>query len=895
MWRTTVHAKVPGEGSSGAAIVCLGEGPGEEEDELGRPFVGRAGYILDRALYEAGLDRGDVWITNAARCRPLNNAAKNRTPTVQELGFCRGWLDDELALLPNKKIIVAMGASATWACLHPHQPTGGVLENQGKTFWSERYRCWVITSLHPAYILRKPPEILWLIIDLIQAQRVVATGQPPGSRTADIEIIDTLEKAFAVRDEILHRAQRLWWDWETGPGIGRPPDDSVHRVYAQGFCVAIAPDYRDNFAWVFPRFGQNFTGVWRPRELKILDQEVLAPIFLSDIPKGGHHVAFDANTTKSTIDVWPVNVDTCTMIAHHLINNHLGPRAHGLKRLSVLYTDYGRYDDDLDRWLLANGYVDDGKPDGAYIYKAPDAMVRAYNGTDAVVPKVAWPALKQKIEEADLWDVYTDERMPLALEYMRIDRRGVRVDEARLDRLGGDLGTAMEVVSGELTRLAGHALNFNSYPQVQKYLFEERGLPVIARTETGQPSTREEVLKEIEDMEPAIPLILHGRAYSKLKGTFVDGRKDAVGGLKAAIDPDGYARTDTMLHVTETFRLVTRKPLPIHTIPRPLVLWTCLVHGKYLFDKCCEAAIPASLNIRSLIIPDRGNGRQWHRFVDADFFAQEYILGAIIFKQADWEAAMIEQRRDPHEYVMELLSGRTKGEFGAEINGKWVWSSKAAEDDYKNLRSDWKRVNFMIFYRGGPKHLAASLSTKVREVTEDEAARMIEQYYERLPNVKWGQYNIIKHLRETGVVHSPFKTYRKLPGIWSPHYGDRADAERQGCNAPIQISGYHVMARAVIRLRDRWAGKPPLRAAYPAEVMFTIHDEIIAQAPHDLIEETQAMMVEEMSRPHRELVGGCGVERGIPADAKIVDAWGGLDEAEAEALEQERLAALLAA
>ncbi len=145
-------------------------------------------------------------------------------------------------------------------------------------------------------------------------------------------------------------------------------------------------------------------------------------------------------------------------------------------------------------------------------------------------------------------------------------------------------------------------------------------------------------------------------------------------------------------------------------------------------------------------------------------------------------------------------------------------------------------------------------------------------------------------LRDTGMCVSPFKTYRKLPGVWSPFRAERAEAERQGCNAPIQISGYHVLARAILRIQRRWAGNPPLRAPFPAEVLFTVHDEIVAQAPHDLAEEAQAHMLEEMSRPHRELVGGCGVERGIPADAKIVDAWGGLDETETEALELERAA-----
>ena len=154
--------------------------------------------------------------------------------------------------------------------------------------------------------------------------------------------------------------------------------------------------------------------------------------------------------------------------------------------------------------------------------------------------------------------------------------------------------------------------------------------------------------------------------------------------------------------------------------------------------------------------------------------------------------------------------------------------------------------------------------------------------------IKWGKYETIKQLRATGMVRTPFKTYRKLPGIMSPSYRDQADAERAGCNAPIQMSGYHVMARGMLRIVQRWAGKPPLRAAFPGEVLFTVHDEIVAQARHDLAEEAKAQMLEEMTRPHPELVGGCGIPRGIPATGKVTDAWGGLNEDDLDALAAER-------
>jgi len=103
---------VPGSGDPRAALVLVGEAPGAREDELGAPFVGRAGRVLDSVLAEAGLDRGDVWLANAVRCRPPGN----RRPRPEELAACSFQLDAELrAAAP--RVLVLLGASAARAVL----------------------------------------------------------------------------------------------------------------------------------------------------------------------------------------------------------------------------------------------------------------------------------------------------------------------------------------------------------------------------------------------------------------------------------------------------------------------------------------------------------------------------------------------------------------------------------------------------------------------------------------------------------------------------------------------------------------------------------------------------------------------------------------------------------
>ena len=103
----TATRMVPGEGNADAEVVFVGEAPGATEDALGRPFVGRAGKLLDELLAEAGLARDDVWITNVVKARP----PRNRDPKAPEVAHCRPWLERELELI-RPRLVVPLGRHA---------------------------------------------------------------------------------------------------------------------------------------------------------------------------------------------------------------------------------------------------------------------------------------------------------------------------------------------------------------------------------------------------------------------------------------------------------------------------------------------------------------------------------------------------------------------------------------------------------------------------------------------------------------------------------------------------------------------------------------------------------------------------------------------------------------
>jgi DNA polymerase len=130
----------------------VGEGPGDQEDQTGRPFVGRAGQLLDRALDDAEVGRANVYICNTVKCRAADwstGKPMNRPPAEDEVKACRQWLVPQLALIAPKVILCVGAPSAKNLIKRNFQIT----KERGLYFPCEFAKC-AIATLHPAYILR---------------------------------------------------------------------------------------------------------------------------------------------------------------------------------------------------------------------------------------------------------------------------------------------------------------------------------------------------------------------------------------------------------------------------------------------------------------------------------------------------------------------------------------------------------------------------------------------------------------------------------------------------------------------------------------------------------------------------------------------------------------------
>jgi len=155
LWKSGTQT-VFGEGESHSRAIFVGEQPGNDEDLAGKPFVGPAGRLLDKALAEAGIDRTKVYVTNAVKhfkWEPRGKRRIHKKPNAAEIAACRPWLDAEIAAL-HPKVIVCLGATAAQALLGP---AFRVTQQRGK-FVKSPLAPYVMAMVHPSSILRAPDE-----------------------------------------------------------------------------------------------------------------------------------------------------------------------------------------------------------------------------------------------------------------------------------------------------------------------------------------------------------------------------------------------------------------------------------------------------------------------------------------------------------------------------------------------------------------------------------------------------------------------------------------------------------------------------------------------------------------------------------------------------------------
>jgi len=408
-----------------------------------------------------------------------------------------------------------------------------------------------------------------------------------------------------------------------------------------------------------------------------------------------------------------------------------------------------------------------------YAAEDADITLRLHN--------VLWPRLEAIQPLAQL---YKELEVPLLSILSKMERNGVLVDQAMLEKQSRELTEKMDAIEKEAYDEAGEQFNMGSPKQIQGILFDKLGLPVLKKTPKGQPSTAEEVLAELAQDYPLPRLILDHRSLSKLRSTYTDK-------LPKMINPHtGRVHTSYHQAVAATGRLSSSEPnlqnIPVRT-----------EEGR---------------RIRQAFIAESG-----YRIVAADY-------------------SQIELR------IMAHLSG-DEGLLKAFAAGEDIHRATASEVFEVPLekvsseqRRSAKAINFGLIYGMSAFGLAKQLGIK-----REAAQNYVDLYFERYPGVRQYMDDTRERAREQGYVETVFGRRLYIPDIKSSNGQRRQYAERTAINAPMQGTAADIIKRAMLAV-DAWLADQP-----DVHMVMQVHDELVFEVPEKRVDEVSKKIIELMS------------------------------------------------
>ncbi|MBF0168872.1 MAG: DNA polymerase I [Alphaproteobacteria bacterium] len=430
----------------------------------------------------------------------------------------------------------------------------------------------------------------------------------------------------------------------------------------------------------------------------------------------------------------------------------------------------------------------------------------AYAAEDADVTLCLHQILKPRLGTERLLGVYEELERPLVPVLGAMEKAGIKVDFAKLMDLSEDFAKRMTGFEAEAHHLAGRDFNIGSPKQLGEVLFDEMKLQGGKKSaKTGAWGTDAQVLEGLAAEGHALPAkVLEWRQLQKLKSTYTDA-------LMAQADRAHRVHTSFSQAVTSTGRLSSSEPnlqnIPIRT-----------EEGR---------------KIRSCFIAEPG-----HVLISADYSQIELRLVA--------HMADVKALKEAFALGADIHASTASQVFGVPLEGM-----------DPGLRRQAKAINFGIIYGMGAFGLAQQLGIPV-----GEAARFIEAYLARFPEIRIYMERTKEEARDRGFVTTLLGRRCHVPGIASKNQGERAFAERAAINAPIQGSAADIIKRAMIRL-------PPALALAGLEtrLLLQVHDELVLEAPEAEAPEAARLVKEIME-------GAISLSVPLIADTGMGATWG---------------------
>ena len=424
-----------------------------------------------------------------------------------------------------------------------------------------------------------------------------------------------------------------------------------------------------------------------------------------------------------------------------------------------------------------------------------------YAAEDAEVTWRLYQHLRPRLAVEGGTQVYERVDRPLIPVVAAMERRGIKVDKARLSRLSQEFSVETERLEKEIHDLAGQSFAVGSPKQLGEILFDKLGLKGGRKGKSGQYSTGQDVLERLaSDGAPIANKVLEWRQLTKLRSTYTDA-------LQEAINPEtGRVHTSYSLVGAQTGRLSSTDPnlqnIPIRT--------------------------PIGRQIREAFVPESGNV-----LLAADYSQIELRLAAHMADVPELKEAFASG---------EDIHSRTATEMFGEVT--------------RDTRAQAKTINFAILYGISRWGLAGRLG-----VEPDVAQDMINTYFARFPGIQSYMTSTLEFVREHGYSQTLFGRKTWFPRIKAKNPNERQGSERAAVNAPIQGTSADIIKRAMARMEPALddAGLTDV------QMLLQVHDELVFELPEGDVEAASPVIervMAEAALPAVELDVPLGVEIG---------------------------------
>lgn len=841
----TCKQPVSGDGPTDTGLMLVGEGPGEEEDITGRPFVGKAGRELDGQylMRFARVLRHEWYVTNVVKCRPPGN----REPKPEETAICGRHLLKELILV-QPRIIGALGHAASSFLLGSDvdmELLHGIPQRAANDII-------IVPMYHPAAGLHDPSKMVHIQRDFEMLGRVVRGEvrpedwrdeypNPTYSTSSSIYNPGTVLDIMAIDTETYTSGRLFTVQWSMRPGTGvMVSEDSCHGDIRTALLIM------HNALFDLPLLRNRFT-----IRAKVMDTMVMAYV-LQDEPQGLKTLAYrhcgmqmssfqdlvrPAQQFRSAKYLRQVVIHQWPLLTHVLVWDGDTPRlkkpwSMNRKAASIMKSfSREKNVDVLARWHkipLEEGrqFVENtlGPMPKAGIEHVPmrDAITYACRDADAtyrIFPKL-WSRVKAYGLEEAFW-------IDMGIVDMIIDmmQYGMPTQPDKFRELASTFARHADDIESEITKLVGYYVNPGSSQQVSELLFKTLKLRSRKKSKkTGDDSTDQKYLEQMRKDHEVVGRILDWRKAKKLQTTYAEA-------LPRLVDSAGRIHPSIKTTRTSTGRLSTASP-----------------------------------NLQNIPVRSKEG-----RMIRECFIAPE----GCTFLSLDY--SQIELRTLAHESEDEVMLEAYRND--EDIHSKTaslVFGIPVAQLHPYNHRRPAKTCNFAVVYGITPEGLQDSLAREGADQaawTVDRCKEFIDEWFRIYRGVKAYMDRQTQQARRFGYVRDMFGRIRHIPGVYSTIKSVVSGAIREAGNMPIQAGAQEIMKIAMSDLIEpyrQWA-----REGKHAIPIMQIHDDLLWEVDTRHVQEVYAVCKAVMENAVRLKVP-------VKVDGKTGPVWGHMSDIKEE-------------